>query len=217
MRSRLCVLLVMLLAIMPGIPAQADVGSDFSGMTLDELYAMREALNAHIAELESQSDVRLYESGTYHIGVDIPEGDYVIYENEDAMFASVVVRTGNTQDADLVTYHLIDVQAVIRLESDMWLTLSEARACPISQAAPALNDAGQTGEGGYLVGMMLPAGEYVATPLDKAPLSSYSVYGGVLGTGAQLLKFEVLHEAVDVTLSEGEYVVLSGCALTPNP
>ena len=61
---------------------------------------------------------------------------------------------------------------------------------------------------------MLPAGRYAARPAEKAPLSSYSVYSGILGTGAQLLKFEVLHETVALELQEGEYVELSGCTLT---
>ena len=53
--------------------------------------------------------------------------------------------------------------------------------------------------------------------MEKAPLASYSIYGGILGTGAQLLKFEVLHDAVTLDLTDGDYIVLSGCELTLNP
>ena len=168
-------------------------------------------LDGEIAALESATGAVLYESGGYRVGTDIPAGDYALYENSDAVFASAVVRAGDSEESELVTYHLINGQAVIRLVPDTWLTLSEATAVPISQAE-AVSD-GFAGEGGYLVGVTLPAGTYTAVPLEKAPLSSYSVYSGILGSSAQLLKFEVLHEATPITLAEGEYIELSGCGL----
>ena len=74
---------------------------------------------------------------------------------------------------------------------------------------------GPWGEGGYLVGVQLPAGDYVAQPQDLAPLSSYSVYTGILGTDAQLTQFQLLHEATPLTLKDGDYVELSGCSIIP--
>ena len=213
MRSRLCILLALMVMILP-IAAHAESLPDLSALDLDQLYALREQLNARIDEMERQSEACAYESGTYLIGTDIPEGDYVLYENENAVFANAVIRAGKSVDAALMTYHLIYGQAVIRLEAGAWLTLAEVTAVPITQARSALNEEGQVGEGGYLVGTLLPAGKYTAAPENKAPLSSYSVYGDVLGTGAQLLKFEVLHEAVEIELMEGEYIELSGCVLT---
>lgn len=70
------------------------------------------------------------------------------------------------------------------------------------------------GEGAYLVGMQIPAGKYVVSTLEKAPLSSYSVYDGIMGTEASLVKFEVLHEDVSIDLADGQYIELSGCMMT---
>ena len=200
-------------ALLLPMSALAERGFDFSGMTLDELYEARVALEQQIASLECENGSRLYGSGGYLVGRDIPAGDYVLYENDDAVFASAVIRAGEDEEADIVTYHLINRQVVIRLEPDTWLTLAEARACPLAQASQALESSDGTGEGGFLVGTLLPAGTYTVQAIEKAPLSSYSIYGDILDTGAQLLKFEVLHEAVSLELQAGEYIELSGCEL----
>lgn len=214
MKYRLFALLALCVALIAASGAQAEGIPDFSGLTLEQLYAARAELNARIDALERQSEAVVYDSGTYQIGPEIPTGDYVIHENEDAVFASVIIRTGSSDNADLVLYHLINSQAVIRLEEGTWLTLSGTRATPIAQVAEALKDVDEFTEGGYLVGAMLPAGAYTAKPDDRAPLSSYSVYGDVLGTGAQLLKFEVLRDPAEISLAAGEYIELSGCTLS---
>lgn len=187
---------------------------DFSALTLEELYSAREAIDQRISALEHSEGVRVYDSGSYLIGVDIPAGDYVLVENDDAVFASVIVREGVTEDSGLVSQHLINRQVVMRLEEGKWLTLTEAQAYPLNQVS--MDENGAVDEGGYLVGATLPAGRYTVDIIDKAPLSSYSVYDGLLGANEQLLKFEVIREATQLTLNEGEYIELSGCRLTPN-
>lgn len=194
------------------LPARAEV-LNVSDWTLEQLYSAREAIDARIEALEHADSQQVYVSGSYLIGQDIPAGDYVIVENDDAVFASVIVREGVTEDSDLISHHLINRQAVARLTEGKWMTLTEAQAYPLSQAA--VNESGYVGEGGYLVGTTLPAGRYSVMLIDKAPLSSYSVYDGVLGSGEQLVKFEVIREATELTLEDGEYVELSGCRLEP--
>ena len=186
---------------------------DLERLSLVELYDLRDEIDQKIKAMEQTSDELIYDSGTYKIGEDIPAGDYVLIENADAMFASVIVREEASEDSGVVSSHLINGQAVIRLYEGRWLTLSEARAYPLSQA-PRIEDS-RADEGGYLVGVTLPAGTYAICPSDRAPLSSYSVYNGILGTGAQLIKFEVLHDRSAIVLSDGDYIELSGCGLEP--
>ena len=192
--------------------AYAEV-PDISGLNLETLYGLRDQVNARISELEHDSGQKSYDSGSYMVGRDIPAGDYVLTENDDAMFASVIIREEAAEDSGLVSHNLINRQCVIRLTEGTWVTLSEAKACPLEEAQPVEDS--MTDEGGYLVGTMLPAGRYEIYPADMAPLSSYSIYNGILGTGAQLIKFEVLHDHVAVSLNDGEYIELSGCKLGP--
>ena len=208
MKRLFCVILAALTAL---AYAAALAEYDFSGLTLEQLYEARVKLDEEIARQEAENGLHVYESGSYAVGRDIPAGDYLLMENDGAVFASVMLRENNSEDAGLLMSHLVNGQAVIHLEKDTWLTLSEALAYPLSQSPYRFE--GEAGEGGYLVGAMLPAGDYEICPVDKAPLSSYSVYGGILGTGAQLTKFEVLRAAATVTLAEGEYLELSGCTI----
>ena len=212
MKRWLCLALCAALALCLAAAGFAEE-FDFSGMTLDELYGVREALNERIYALEQASNPKIYDSGTYLVGQSLQAGDYVLTENENAVFASVAVREGVTEDSGLIAHHLINRQAIVRFKQGTWVTLTEAKACALNQTL--MDVSGFYGEGGYLAGASLPAGQYVVGLLDKAPLSSYSVYDAVLGAGESLIKFEVIHEATPIELNEGEYIELSGCTLEP--
>ena len=212
MKRWLCLALCAALALC--IPAAGFAeGFDFSDMTLEELYGVREALNARIYALEQASNPKIYDSGTYLVGQGIPAGDYVLTENENAVFASVAIREGVTEDSGLIAHHLINRRAIVRLKQGTWVTLTEAKACALNQTL--MDKGGVYGEGGYLAGATVPAGRYVVGIQDKAPLSSYSVYSGILGSGQETLtKFEVIHGDTELTLNAGDYVELSGATMT---
>ena len=205
-------ILLVCFALLSGSAAFA-AEPDFSDMTLEELYSARAAIDARIEALEDKDDSRIYDSGSYLVGEDIPEGDYVLVENEDAVFASVAIRGGVTEDSELLGHHIVNRQIAIHLSKGTWVTLTDARAYPLA-IAPRSED-GRAGEGGYLVGVTLPSGDYVLSLEDKAPLCSYSVYDGALNSGEQLLKFELIHETTEITLDAGQYIELSGCNLAP--
>ena len=213
MRRKVCTLLIAL-ALFTGCAALAETDFDFSGLSLEELLVIREQLDAEIQRLTPEDGEKTYESGVYLVGRDIPEGLYVLTESADALFASVLVRAGEDESSPVLTYSLINAQAVIRLRADTWLTLTEARAWTLESAPARGIDGRVVHEGSYLVGAQIPAGRYVASIVEKAPLPSYSVYSDVLGTDAQLIKFEVLHDDAPVDLREGDYIELSGCILT---
>lgn len=210
---KLRILMLSCLALMCVHMAASATELDLNDMTLEQLYAAREAIDARIDALEQHGSVQSYDGGSYLIGRDIPAGEYVLVENENAVFASVIVREGVTADSRLMVHHLINRQAVVRLNEGERLTLTEARAYALNQAPASASEPGN--EGGYLVGVTLPAGRYDVSMIDRAPLSSYSVYDGVLGTDERLLRFEVIRETTEITLNEGEYIELSGCCLAP--
>ena len=210
-----CFLILAMLAV--GCAAHALPDIDFSTLSIAELYALRAQLDEVIEAKEATEGVGFYEDGTYLVGSDLPVGDYAVQEKENAMFASVVVRAGNTADDPLILHKLISGQADIHLVRNTWVTFSEVRAWPLGAEPSLMSDDGAVGEGAYLVGRQLPAGSYTVSVDGKAPLSSYSVYSGIVGSGKEeLIKFEVLHEDTELTLDAGEYVELSGVLMTYN-
>jgi len=211
----LCAALAALMLLLAGCAASCEAADPLSDLTLEELYALRARLDERIQALESADDGEeaCFGSGQYLVGRDIPEGDYAIQEATDAMFASVVVREGETEESSLIFQKLVTGQVDLRLRRDTWVTLTQVNAWPLGQEPSPAGEDGTLPEGAYLVGVQLAEGRYTVSQQDMAPLSSYSIYGDVLGTGAQLLKFEVLHEAVSLELQAGEYIELSGCEL----
>lgn len=210
LRACLAALLVLLLAA----GCAAAEAPDFSGMTLEQLYEVRAQLEARIEELEAEEAV-YYDDGRYFVGRDLPEGDYALTEREDSLFASVAVRRDESADGEVILYKLVNRSAVIRLEKNTWVTFMDLRAWPLGSEPESVREDGSVGEGGYLVGTQIPAGNYTLAPDEWAPLSSYSVYSGILGTGAKQIALEVLRGAKEMSLADGDYIELSGCTLTP--
>ena len=212
---RLCLLALALLILAGSCAAQASSDYDFSTLSISELYALRAQLDEVIEAREAEESVGFYEDGTYLVGSDLPVGDYAVQERENAMFASVVVRAGKGDEDPLILHKLISGQADVHLVRNTWVTFFEVRAWPLGAEPSLMDENGVVGEGAYLVGKQLPAGDYLVTVADKAPLSSYSVYSGIVGSGnEELIKFEVLHGETELTLETGDYVELSGATMT---
>ena len=212
---RLCLLALALLILAGSCAAQAAPDYDFSALSISELYALRAQLDEVIEAREAEESVGFYEDGTYLVGSDLPVGDYAIQERENAMFASVVVRAGKGDDDPLILHKLISGQADVHLVRNTWVTFSEVRAWPLGAEPSLMDENGVVREGAYLVGKQLPAGDYLVAGAGRAPLSSYSVYSGIVGSGKEeLIKFEVLHGETELTLETGNYVELSGATMT---
>lgn len=212
---RLCLLALALLILAGGCVAQASPDFDFSTLSISELYTLRAQLDEVIEAREAEESVGFYEDGTYLVGSDLPVGDYAIQERENAMFASIVVRAGKGEEDPLILHKLISGQADVHLVRNTWVTFSEVRAWPLGAEPSLMDENGVVGEGAYLVGNQLPEGAYRVAVADKAPLSSYSVYSGIVGSGKEeLIKFEVLHGETELTLKTGDYIELSGATMT---
>ncbi len=216
MRSRWRAGLLALMILALGCAALAEAAFDFSDLTLPELYVLRDRLDARIAELEKAEGARHFGPGSYLVGEDLPEGDYALVENPDALFPSVVVRADGADDGALVLHKLISGQADIRLTKGQWVSFTELEAWPLGTEPRRQQPDGTVPEGAYLVGTQLEPGCYRVELMDRAPLSDYDIYSGILCTDAHLIRIEVLHESVTLTLSEGEYIELSGCTLRPD-
>ena len=218
---RLALILAALLSCLLPLTALAEAEApepvdysaiDLTGASLQELLDLRERINKQIAALESNGS-RFYESGTYAVGIDIPVGIYLILEEEHSIFPTLTVRQGASADSQLLNYEMIINQAVVQLTAGTYLTISDAVAYPFDSAPESGLVDGIGAEGGYWVGVQIPAGRYLVVPDEKAPISNFSVFSGILGTNAQTLRFELIHEPVELEMETGQYVVLSGCTL----
>lgn len=217
MRTLLAAIFILLLALSPAL-AEGDLSAslpeDLSAYSLEELYALRERVDAEILRQEAADALPAYESGVYLVGEDLPAGIYLVVERGYALFPSVLVRAGAEEDSALISYDLVIRCAAIQLSDGLYVTFTDVIAYPFESAPDyGLDAQGEAEEGGYWVGSQIPAAQYQIAANEAAPLSSYSVYDGILGTNAQLLKFEVVSDVADIALEDGQYICLSGCSI----
>lgn len=90
MKKFLCLFLVLLFVA----TAAVAEGFDFADMSLEELLALRVALNAEIAERYEPDSMAIY-NGKYIVGEDIKAGLYLVYNDNEA---------GNDNMKIIVTY-----------------------------------------------------------------------------------------------------------------
>ena len=210
MRFRLVVALLLAVLVMPG--ALAEIQLDLDTATLDELIAARDAISARIEVLESEMMGKILPPGTYLAGRDILPGVYVLQENEMALLPSFTLNDGET--GDTLDFEIINRQIVVELLSGQEMQLVEASAYPIA-IAPDVEVSVQTvlGVGGYWVGQQIPTGRYCIYPAENAIFACYSIYDGPIGTQSRMEEFVMVHEETEVSLEEGQYIVISDCEM----
>lgn len=209
--------------------ALAEITIDPATATMDELIAARDLLEAEIHAREAamteaptqdaapDADVSPYSSGAYRVGVDIPEGLYAIYPDEGARVSSISVRATVNDEEQLLVFESVRTQMAVELNDGQRLDLVNAHALPLEASPEADPSNGDVCNGGYLVGIHLPAGQYLLTPLKGTLLPSYSIQTGPAGSSAIILNFSVVHEPSEISLENGEYIQLNDCLLTPVP
>ena len=207
---------LMLLLALPGALAESGkpdyAGLDLTQASLDELKDLYERIALEI-ESRDTAEAPFFPSGTYAAGLDMPAGIYLVREDEHGIFPSMTVRRGSMPDSPLESYEIIIKQAVVQISTGTFVTLTDAVAYPFESVTEDWLAGGEAGEGGYWVGPQIPEGTYRIVADEKAPLSSYSVYSGILGTNPQLERFETVNDEIETALVSGQYIVLSGCSI----
>lgn len=95
MKKFLCLILVLLFVA----TAAVAEGFDFADMSLEELLALRVALNAEIAERYEPDSMAIY-NGRYIVGEDIKAGLYLVYNDNEVLGNSMYVSVTYPDDSN---------------------------------------------------------------------------------------------------------------------
>ena len=76
---------------------QSSAAIDLSGMSYDELVALKDQINLAMWESEDWQEVTVPQ-GVYEVGVDIPAGHWTIKASETDSYASAYIKCGKTLD-----------------------------------------------------------------------------------------------------------------------
>lgn len=165
------------------------------------------------AESSAATPENRYGSGMYKVGSDIPAGTYYIKATSSyGAYWAISSDSSGSFDALLVNNN-INTFGYLTAEEGQYLEITRGEIIPAEEApVPQLGADGCYGEGQYLVGRDIPAGEYNATATSK--------YGGYYGVtsdanGRDIIANDNFDNNAYVTVSEGQYLEVSRAKIKP--
>lgn len=154
-----------------------------------------------------------YPAGYYVIGEDMPAGIYKLtaFEGQAAFYRisdSIKEEYYSITDNDVfntITYILV--------EEGEYLNLIDASASPLEKAESSSALQLENSNGKYLVGKDLPADTYTVIPDEK---SGYvEIAASPIKSVSDIIFSRIIHERIQITLEEGQYIKLSSARLEP--
>ena len=145
---------------------------------------------------EILSPTHPYENGTYKIGVDMPGGEYVLFTDSSGYFSVSSDSSGNS----ILFNDNFKNNSIVTIKNGEYLKLSRCYAEPISDVKLLSTD----GEGMFLVGEHLSAGEY---KLQATESGYYCIYSN--SRHDDIIDNDNFENETYVTVRNGQYLLLS--------
>lgn len=152
-----------------------------------------------ISTFTDPSECTQYASGQYKIGLDIPAGEYVLFE--DGTGTGSVYETADANGDDIVKVDFVGNSYIIGISDGNYLSLKHAYAIPIEEN-PAVDT---TKSGMFKVGLHIPAGDYLAVE-DGTGTASFYVYSDSLSQDISAIDF--IHGQHYITVKDGQCLLL---------
>lgn len=185
----------------------------------DDSYSIEEALPYYDAG-EIMQSAGVFPSGTYQIGVDIPEGLYVfIPDMADGHGVEGVYADPECEEQISTAYVHFDGSRIAELSGGGYVDFSWATAYNLDMHPEIMNDPYQH-DGMFIVGRDIPAGTYHLAPYGEyGEYAEWYIYSGINALGAVqksagTISGDYSENATDViTLSDGEFLELRDCTI----
>ncbi|MBP3695192.1 MAG: hypothetical protein J6J31_12260 [Thermoguttaceae bacterium] len=151
-----------------------------------------------------------YGEGQYKVGKDIPAGTYMLWVS-DVKYGGYFVYSSDPNADDIIENDSFATNSIIEVYDGEYLELRRCDAFPIKQAEAPRKQNGAFGEGFYIIGEHIPAGEYKLEITDEKYGGYYCIYNDVRRndidsngsfTGSRY-----------ISLSEGQYLKLNRCKI----
>ena len=153
--------------------------------------------------------VTVKEAGAYRVGTDLEAGEYILFaEDEHGAYYEVCSDTSGSLES-IITNDTFYYNAIVTVYDGDYLVLDECTLSPIEEV-PMLDCSKATM---LKVGYHIPAGDYKLWAKEKN--GYYAVYSNSGNTLFDVVYNNFFDDRTYITLSEGEYLQLSRCALLP--
>lgn len=175
--------------------------------------SMEEESSTAATDSSTTSSQNRYGSGMYKVGSEVAPGTYYI-KATSSYGAYWAISSDSTGSFDsLLANANVDTFGYLTVEEGQYLEITRGEIIPAEEAPIPQPDAdGCYGEGQYLVGRDIPAGEYNATSISK--------YGGYYGAtsdanGRDIIANDNFDTNTYLTVSDGQYLEVTRAKIKP--
>lgn len=166
------------------------------------------------AEEESEAEETKFSAGMYHIGSDMPAGEYVIFCDSILAYTEVASDSSGNFDS-IITNDNFSYNTILTVSDGQYLTITGGYAMPIEEVTTL----DLSGNGTFKVGLHIPAGEYkVEVDADSVTEMAYvEVSTNSSGSLDSIRANDIIENSSYITVNDGEYLTLSGCHIVNIP
>lgn len=181
---------------------------------------VRENSEENIAEqegtknLDSEGSSSSYSSGMYKIGTDMPAGEYLITATSDFAYMQVASDSSGELDS-IITNDNFSNRIYITVAEGQYLQFDGTAV--LASDAPAYEPTGGVyGDGVYLVGKDIPAGEYKVSVSDDAltGMGYIELASDSSGEIGSIITNNNIQTDAYQTIQDGQYLKLVGAKIT---
>jgi len=147
-------------------------------------------------------------AGTYKVGEDIPDGEYVVFANGMAYIESASDSTGELDSIIFNDNLMNDAHAYVTLGDGEYFKLQSAEMYPVEDAPSVEPDDGVYADGMYKVGEDIPAGEYQIILDSSIGMGYYEVASDSTHQLGSIVTNENVQADTYLTVSDGQYLKL---------
>lgn len=156
--------------------------------------------------LETNSETSLrYTGSTLKVGIDIPEGEYVIFTNSNSSYGYMAVCNDANGD-DIYFNENFSYNTIVTIKNGQYLKLNRCYAVPFSEAT-----VDTSGSGMFKVGTHIAEGEYKISLNNSESHGYYAIYPD--STQQDIISNENFDSDTYVNVKNGEYLLLNRCHL----
>ena len=204
------IVLILLFAFLGGgssdEPAEPKQTDPISSETVSEESANE--TSEPVTETEPEPQSTKYKASTYKVGVDIPAGEYVVFQDGFMGYWEIAKDSEGTLDSILANEN-IAYNSIVTLQDGLYFKMTGCYAVPLVEN-PSVDT---SGSGMFKVGTHINAGEY-KVEVDENSSLGYG-YVEVSANSSNTLDAIISNDNFEgskyITVSDGQYLKLYGC------
>ena len=190
------------------IPINPDVPLDVADNAANDVHTTDAT-----SEKEHPQTVE-YGEGMYKVGIDLPAGEYILVCNDNKIRMGYMCVSSDSNQDDIIINEIFDTHHYVTVENGQYLELTRCIAVSAAENSLVIKDPDNIGEGMYMVGRDIPAGEYKLTAIQDA-VSAYSCIYDNSTAERDIVSNDIITNNSYVTVSEGQYLLFTDCTASP--